>query len=51
MSDYECEKEGYYSNKYSRTDTYYCEKCCDTKEIVSRLECRDVSNGIPGWWK
>ena len=26
MSDYKCEKVGYYAYEYMRVDTYYCEK-------------------------
>lgn len=51
MSDYECEANGYYSKQYCRTDIYYCEKCCETKDIVAKIECRDIKDGEPSWWK
>lgn len=50
-SDYKCEKEGYYVNKYSKIDTYYCEKCCETKEKIAKVERRDINQGVPYWWK
>lgn len=51
MSDYISEKVSYYSNEYSRIDTYYCEKCCETKEKITKMELRNVNNGKPLWWK
>lgn len=50
-SDYRCEKEGYYTNKYSRVDTYYCEKCCKVKDKTNEIEIRDINNGKPSWWR
>lgn len=33
---------------YKRIDTYFCEKCLETKEIVAKDE---YSRGRPYWWK
>lgn len=51
MSDYICEKVGYYRYEYSRIDTYYCEKCCETKEKIAKMESKDINSGTPTWWK
>lgn len=51
MSDYNCEKAGYYNYEYSRIDTYYCEKCCETKEKIAKMETKDINKGVPTWWK
>lgn len=37
-SDYKMER-GTYNSEYSRIDTYYCEKCCEQKEIVAKQDC------------
>lgn len=51
MSDYICEKVGYYRYEYSRIDTYYCEKCCELKENIAKMESKDINSGTPTWWK
>lgn len=45
MSDYKCEKEGYYIKKFSRIDTYYCEKCCEVKEKNSKGRNKRYKSG------
>lgn len=51
MSDYTQEKVGYYSYKYARIDTYYCEKCCEIKEKIAKMETKDITNGLPAWYR
>lgn len=51
MSDYICEKVGYYRYEYSRIDTYYCERCCEIEEKVAKMESKDINSGTPTWWK
>ena len=51
MSDYICEKVGYYRYEYSRIDTYYCKKCCEIKEKIAKMESKDINSGTPTWWK
>ena len=50
-SDYTQEKVGYYSYKYARIDTYYCEKCCEIKEKIAKMETKDITNGLPVWYR
>lgn len=49
-SDYKCDRANYIK-KFSRIDTYYCEKCCEVKEKIAKVECKYINDGVPYWWK
>lgn len=40
---------------FKRIDTYYCEKCCEVKEKVTKDEYRNYfkydNESLPYWWK
>ena len=47
-SDYEKRERNRYENIYKKIDTYYCEKCLEIKEIISKDE---NSEKKPYWYK
>lgn len=47
-SAYRREPSSGYNDLYERIDTYFCEKCLETKEIVAKHE---YSRGKPYWYK
>lgn len=43
---YEYESHGY-NTEFVRLDAFFCEKCCETKEV----ERREHSRETPLWWR
>lgn len=50
-SDYLKRERSYYVYNYQRIDTYYCEKCLEIKEVITKDEDRYNSDGKPCWFK
>jgi hypothetical protein len=47
-SDYYYSLNGVYNGTFKKIDTYYCEKCLEIKEIVTKEE---DCTGRPYWYK
>lgn len=51
ITDYLIETENYYSKRFKRIDTYYCEKCLEIKEVVLKEEIVFNSGSKLYWFK
>jgi len=49
-SKYNRYHDGNYGKYYEKTDTFYCSKCLQIKEMVIQKEHR-MYNSIPSWWR